>query len=299
MSCIFFNPFTSKKLTSFVFLALSVFLFNNENAIASDMKITGHYYVADDPSFRKYTDKVQWEVTNTFEFTKFLDNLKTLPSDLEKNNPMGLKQPELIHFKVENSDLKSGHDIFISKAGIQQFSKMPMDSYFDYNLAFKDFLESERTLNPGYDKINGELDINQSGIVVVYRGSKDLKNPYWVIKPSEKPVLERYKYFLKNLKRTINLSQDNMDSINEGIDTESTFILYLNYEDAPFDFIIMGTDGRLRGTKVSSQYSYFKDMIGYFSMFKRQAEDSLKASQKGESEPEEIRKKEEAHNKLF
>ena len=300
MSCIFFNPFTSKNSFALITWLTGALFFLNMSAQANDMKITGHYYVANDKTFEKYTDKIQWEITNISEWSKFLTNLKTMPKDLEKNNPMGLKQPELIHFKVSNTDLKTGHDIFISKAGIQQFSKMPVDTYFNYDASFREFLDTELTLNPGYDQVVGEININQPGIVVVYRGSKNLKNPYWVINPSDTKVIERYKHFIKNLKKIPVVSQEQLSLRNESLDEENTFIVYLNYNEAPFDFLIMSSDSTSRSTKVSSEYFYYKDTYGYFTIFKRQAEDNIKgATASDQIQPEEIRKRQVKSGAIF
>jgi len=299
MSFIFFNPFTSKRYFNLILLGFALFFPIHNVAHSRDMEITGHYYVARDAEFTKYTDKIQWKVTNLPEWFKFLVNLKKMPKDLEKNNPMGLKQPEVIHFNVVNSDQKTGHDIFISKAGIQQFSEMPIDNYFDGVVQFREFLETELSFNSGYDKVIGQIDINQPGIVVIFRGSADLKNPFWVVDPSDKKVIERYKYFIKNFKKSVYTTPDFLAIRDDSLDAENTFIVYLNFTDAPYDFLVVAPDGTTRGTKVGSQYYYFKDMAGYFSMFKRQAEDNLKAAKRPTDEPEEIRKKAAKNNELF
>lgn len=303
MRCIFLIPFTFKRYLNLVFIGLAILSLGWQTANAKDMEITGHYYVANNDSYTKYTDKIQWKVTNIPEWSKFLVNLKKMPKDLEKDNPMSLKQPEVIHFNVVNSDKKTGHDIFISQAGIQQFSKMPLDSYFDEASEFREFLETELSFNPGYDKVTGEIDINQPGIVVIFRGSSDLKNPYWIVNPSDKKVIERYKYFVKNLKKTSNdsniLSEDLLAIRNDVIDAENNFIIYFNLDDTPFDFLVVASNGEARGTKVASKYYYFQDTAGYFSIFKRQAEDNLKAASRTKDEPEEIRKKTIRTNDLF
>lgn len=299
MSRSYLKPFTSKKAISFVFLGLSCFVFNNPAYSEGDSKITGHYYVATDKSYEKYTDKIQWEVTSVAEWSKLLANLKEMPKDLEKNNPMGLKQPEVIHFNVVNSDQKSGHDIFISKAGIQQFSKMPADKYYDPSIEFKEFLETELSMNPGYDTTSGPIDVNTPGIVVIYRGSVQLKNPSWVIKMSDKKVLARYKTSITTLSKKFNKvtpkSMEN-DDIFQG---EGTFIVYLNYPDAVQQYLVVGKDGSIRGTKIVPQYYYYKDMMGYFSMFKRQAEDNLRATKLVEDAPEVQRRREVIKGELF
>jgi len=268
------------------------------------MKIIGHYYVAKDNNFDKYDDKIQWEVTSLPEWTKFLVNLKTMPKDEEKNNPMGLKQPEVIHFNVSNSDKKSGHDIFISKAGIQQFSRMPLDRYFASSLEFKEFLDTELSMNPGYDTTSGEVDINTPGIVVIYRGSQQLKNPYWIIPITDKKVIERYKTYIKSLKpgavyESSSTSQTGYSVDETPFESEGTYILYLNYPDSTQQFMVVGIDGQVRGTNIQQKYYYFKDAMGYFSMFKRQAEDNLHATQITEEAPEEKRRREALKGNLF
>lgn len=300
MSCIFFNPFTSKKAFALVFCALVTLFSNIESAIADDMEITGHFYVAKDVENKEYTDVIQWKITNTGEWSKFLENLKTLPKDIEKENPMSLRQPEVIHFNIENSDKRTGSNIFISQAGIQQFSKTPTDVYFRISGHFRDFLETELKLNSSYDKMKEDIDINQPGIVIIYRGSKDLINPSWVIKPKDKIVLETYDRIIRNLREATIFSHEQLVTMSKPMEGEDTFILYLNYKDAPFDMLVMGVDTTSRGTKVVSEYNYYQDTAGYFSIFKRQAEDSLEATNKSfEVAPEEIRRRQALEGSLF
>jgi hypothetical protein len=308
MSCIFFNPFTSKKAFALVFCSLVALFCKIESAIAEDMKITGHFYVAQDAENKEYTNVIQWEITNTGEWSKFLENLKTLPKDTEKynitdmkkENPMGLRQPEVIHFNIVNSDLRTGSNIFISQAGIQQFSKTPTDVYFRISGHFRDFLETELKLNSSYDKAKEDIDINQPGIVVIYQGSKDFRNPSWVIEPKDKIVLETYDRIIRNLREATIFSYEQLETMAKPMEGEDTFILYLNYKDAPFDIFVMGKDTTSRGTKVVSEQNYYQDTAGYFSIFKRQAEDSLKATNKSfEVAPEEIRKRQALEGSLF
>jgi hypothetical protein len=299
MSCIYFKPFTFKRCISYVFLGLGCFIFNNNAYAESVPKIVGHFYVAKDNTNMKYDDRVQWEVTSLSEWAKFMNNLKTMPKDNEKDNPMGLRQPEVIHFNVTNPDQKSGHDIFISQAGVQQFSRMPLDMYYEQTPLFREFLETELSMNPGYDTTNGKVDINTPGIVVIYHGSTQLKNPYWVIKLSEVRVMQRYKTYITSLKPNITANNGTMNIDNSLYDNEGTFQMYLNYPDAPQQILVVGADTSIRGTKIEQKYFYYKDMAGYFSMFKRQAEDNIRASQMEGNQPEETRKKEAAKGALF
>lgn len=302
MSRIYFKPFTLKRCISFVFLGLSCFIFNNNAHSEEPAKIIGHYYVAKDTTNMKYSDEIQWEVTSLSEWSKFMESLKKMPKDVEKNNPMGLRQPEIIHFNVANADKKSGHDIFISKAGIQQFSRMPMDVYYKPSPTFKEFLETELSMNPGYDSTIGQVDVNAPGIVVIYRGSSQLKNPYWVIKTTDERILQRYKTYIKSLEQAFSASdiENGWAGVDDTLyDSSNTFLMYLNYPKAPQQILAIGTDGSVRGTKVQQQYYYYKDELGFFSMFKRQAEDNLQASKRIEEAPESRRKREAARGALF
>ncbi len=299
MSRIYFKPFTFKRYISLVFLGLGCVIFNNNAYSGEISKITGHYYFAKDSSNTKYSDLIQWEVTNTTEWSKFMDSLKTMPKDVEKNNPMGLRQPEVIHFNVINLDQKSGHDIFISKAGIQQFSKMPLDFYYSPSKTLREFLETELKMNPGYDATTDTIDINTPGIVVIYHGSSQLKNPFWIIKLSEKTVMQRYKTFINSLERGAFNPNDNWVVDDRLYEDAGTFQLYLNYPDAPQQIMVVGTDNSVRGTKIEQKYYFYKDEFGFFSMFKRQAEDNLRASKMDQDEPEERRKRDAARGALF
>ncbi|HAJ90505.1 MAG TPA: hypothetical protein DCM27_05780 [Rhodospirillaceae bacterium] len=299
MSRIYFKPFTSKRYILFIFLTLSCFIFNNNAHADNGTKIVGHYYVAKDSTNMKYDDKIQWEVTSLAEWSKFMDTLQTMPKDERKDNPMSLRQREVIHFNVAYPDQKSGHDIFISEAGIQQFSRMPLDIYYDPFPAFKEFLETELSMNPGYDATNGNVDINAPGIVVIYRGSLHLKNPYWVIKPSETKGMQRYKTYINSLTPNPTIKSDSENISNSLYDNEGTFLLYLNYPDAPQQILVIGTNSTTRGTKIEQQYFYYKDELSFFSMFKKQAEDNLRATQMIEEAPEEKRRREALKGTLF
>lgn len=299
MSRKYLKPFTFKRVISFVFLGLSLSIFNNNAHSEEVEKITGHYYVAKDNTYTKYNDVIQWEVTSTGQWSKFMDNLKTLPKDIEKNNPMGLRQPEVIHFNVANVDQKSGHDIFISKAGIQQFSRMPLDVYYEAAPKLKEFLENELKINPGYDTTTGNVDINTPGIVVIYRGSTQLKNPCWIIKLSDKKVLQQYQAFINSLSAGPYVSSTGWSNDDHLYEDDGTFQMYLNYPDAPQQIMVLGTNDTVRGTKIEQKYFYYKDEPGFFSMFKRQAEDNLRASKMTEEAPEEKRKREVAKGELF
>lgn len=299
MSHVYFKPFTFKRSISFIFLGLSCFIFNNKANSEEAAKVIGHYYVANDSNKTKYTDEIQWQVTSLVEWSKFMDNLRTMPKDTEKNNPLGLKQQEIIHFNVANADQKSGHDIFISKAGIQQFSRMPFDIYYAASPTFKEFLETELSMNSGYDATNGKVDINTPGIVVIYRGSVQLRNPYWIIKPSEEKVIQRYKTYISSLKPSVSNKETEWVVDNRLYENEGTFQIYLNYPNAPQQILVIGTNDTVRGTKIEQQYFYYKDDAGFFSMFKRQAEDNLRASKMIEEAPEERRKREAARGALF
>lgn len=299
MSRKYLKPFTFKRVISFVFLGLSLSIFNNNAHSEEVEKITGHYYVAKDSTYTKYNDVIQWEVTSTSQWSKFMDSLKTMPKDIEKNNPMGLRQPEIIHFNVANIDQKSGHDIFISQAGIQQFSRMPSDIYYSYAPKFKEFLENELKINPGYDTTTGKVDINTPGIVVIYRGSSQLKNPCWVIKLSDKGVLQQYQSFINGLHPSSLNGTSDQSNDDHLYEEEGTFQMYLNYPDAPQQIMVVGTNNSVRGTKIEQKYFYYKDEFGFFSMFKRQAEDNLYASKMTQEAPEEKRKREVAKGELF
>lgn len=299
MSCKYSKPFTPKNVISTILFVLTCLVFNNIANAEEKMKITGHYYVAKDKSFDKYEDKIQWEVTSIPEWSKFLVNLRTMPKDDEKNNPMGLKQPDVIHFNVINYDGLSGHDIFISKAGIQKFSRMPVDKYYNAYPEFKEFLETELSINSSYDTAKSNADITQPGIVVIYRGSQQLTNPFWVIKPSEKTVLDRYRTYLNALIPSIVANNSSVLRNDDVLDEDGSFILYLNYPGAPQKILVVGTDASLRGTIIQNQYYFYKDEMGYYSMFKRQAEDNLRAARYIADSPEDKRKKEAARGTLF
>lgn len=300
MSHIYFKPFTFKTSVSLLFLLLGSPIFNNAAHSDDGARIIGHYYVAKDQTRASYDDKIQWEVTSLDEWSKFMSNLKTMPKDAEKDNPLKLKQGEIIHFNVANSDQKSGHDIYISKAGIQQFSNMPFDVFYSRAAPFKEFLETELSMNSSYDTTTKpDVDINAPGIVVIYKGSSQLKNPYWVITPSEDKVIQRYKTYISSLTPMTAGGEKTTEFDNTPFEAEGVFQIYLNYPDAAQQILVVAPNDMARGTKIEKQYFSYKDEAGFFSMFKRQAEDNLRASRLIEEAPDERRKREAARGALF
>jgi hypothetical protein len=295
MSRQYFKPFTHKKHFFAVFLALLGFVFSNHAFAIEDPKITGRLYVAKKDEPGKYSEKIQWQITSVGEWSKFLVNLKNLTKDEEKANPMQLKQDEIIHFSVINEDKKTGHDIYLSKSGIQQYAKMPKDTIYVANASFRSFLEEELKRNPSYDKINTEPDINSPGIVVIYRGSQQLKNPYWVINMSDAETIAKYLSYGSYFQ--ISGAADKVD--NNSFELPGSFIIYYNFTDAPYDIATVSPDGAIRTTQIDKQYHYYKDDLGYFPIFKRQAEDNYKAALKSQEDPGKRRRLEAARGQLF
>jgi|GEM_PF-3100926 len=284
---------TNKSHLTFFLCLYACFISPNFSYADAEPKITAKYYVAKDEKNTNYYEKIQWGITSIPEWTKFIDSLVVLPKDDEKNNPMGLMQPEIIHFNVMNSDLLSGDDIFISKAGIQHFARVQKNKHFPLSPDFREFLELELDANPTYDKIVKEVDINEPGIVVVFRGSSQLKNPSWVIKESNTTVFKKYVSFIDALLSIPDDINGNL-IINDALfDEKGTYIIYLNYSGAPFDVLSVSRFSQVRGTKIDNQYFYYKDEIGYFSMFKRQANDNMISIQKNRPEDEAAKKRQE------
>ncbi len=280
MSWIKVEPFTFKKIIFFVLCCITPFVFNNTLMADDGATIIGHYYIAKDDTKTTYKEKTKWLVSNPAEWSKFLVNLKSLPKDTVKNNPMRLHQSEIIHFNVTNPDQKSGHDVFISNSGIQHFGRIPVDRYYEPHPDFSKFLENELTANLSSTyATQNKTDINQSGIVVVYRVSSKLGNPSWVIKPSDKERFEIYKKFLNSFvnastnndtnTESADKQDDSMKFADTQYDSTGTFVLYLNYPDAQNKFIVVGKNMAIRGTKIRQESAYYLDTDGYFSIFKK------------------------------
>jgi hypothetical protein len=272
----------SQSRYALILILASLIFFNGVNAFANDdYEVTGHYYLPDTKNVGKYTDAIQWKVTNISDWTFFVNKLQDLPIGSEIKNPLVTLQGGIVHFTQINPDHISGNDIYLSKFGIQQYARMPIDVYHYKNVEMRKFLEMEMDKNPGYGEgEDKEIDLSANGIIVIYRGSNMLSNPNWrVIDPEE---FKKYLGFINGLKPLPDGQKLRTELAKTSYDDLGTFIVYLNYSGAPFQFMSVTPVGGVRGTKVNIRKFFFKDEKNYYSVFKSQAETIMRAKKERE-----------------
>ncbi len=271
---VIFKKLARLSLTLIAVLFSSIF-FNGLPAFAQDdYDITGHYYLANPQKPGKYYDAVQWKITNTNEWTGFVNKLQKLPEGSPIDNPLHLKQPDMIHLVQTNPDKISGNNIYLSKAGIQQFAKMPFDTYHYQNFEIRKFLEAELKKTSAYDNKSEGVKISDPEIVVVYRGSTVLQNPMWRV--TDPKTLAMYKKYISSLVPLPDSKKLRLEMKKTAYDNVGTFIIYLNYPGAPYQILCVTAEGGNRGTIVNLKRFFFKDTNDYYSIFKQQAENIIR-----------------------
>lgn len=282
MNQLYFNIFILRKrfITAFIMTLafFSCIFFNGLTAIAADdYNVTGHYYLPNLKTPGKYKDVIQWKVTNIDEWNRFVNKLQKLPKGEEVDNPLSLGQTSMVHFTQINPDKISGNEIYLSKAGIQQYARMPTDEYHYKNEAMRKFLEAELKKRPGYGADSQKkLNLSAPGIVVTYRGSSILENPNWRI--TDQKEFELYKSYIDKLVPLPEGQTLRMELKKTVYDDVGTFLLYLNYPGAKFQILAVTPESGVRGTTVNLRRFFFKDSENYYPVFKKQAEDIIRGN---------------------
>lgn len=269
-----------KTMPSLAFAALiftfSMF-FNGINAFAKDgYDITGHYYLPNPEKPGRLISKVDWKITNVSEWMSFVKKLQDLSkSDTIDDTTPTMKQSPIIHISQVNPDRISGNDIYLTEEGIRQFARMPTDVYQYKDTSLRKFLEKEMDANSGYAQEEGTIDLNAIGIIVIYRGSEILNNPNWHV--TDVRDFKRYAAFIDKLKPLPKGETLRMELKKTTYDDLGAFIMYLNYPGAPYQILSVNPSGGVRGTKVDNLKFFYEDERNYYDVFKKQAEDILKA----------------------
>jgi hypothetical protein len=249
---------------------------------ATDYKITGHYYVFNNaPASEPYKELIKWDINDLSGWSNFIKQLQGFPKLDNETGKNTESDEEIIQLSQVSPDQISGTDVYLSRSGIRQIDNLPTDIYYDSdNKALLKFIEGELKKHPWADSdINSNINILSRGIVVVYRGSDSLKNPTWLIKdPAE---LQTYKYQLADsLVAEADPRKFNRSEIGStAFDDIGTYILYLNYENAPTQIVTIAKEGAIRGTTIEPKKYFFKDDAEMFKVFKKQALQTLKSGE--------------------
>ncbi len=265
----------TKQLGAILTVLFFSMFFNILPSFAEEnFEVTAHYYRLTSQTPIKYNDAIQWKITNPAQWNGFMDKLKTLPPAQDIGvSPLEMGFPDLIHFTQVNTDNITGTDVYLSKAGIQKVSRRPFDTYYNSNIEFRKFLDSEFKKQNVDIVGSGKIKTSDDGIVIVYRESSVLNNPTWQI--SSSTDLDTYKKYIDELvlihdKETLARKKD-----QQTYDVAGSFVLYLNYAGAPFKFLSVTPYGELRGTTINIVADFYEDTQNYYSLFKAQAESSI------------------------
>ena len=283
MNHLYFNIFIFNRIARLsylvAFIALSSLFFNALPSFAGDgYKITSHYYLPIPEKKGEYYNAIQWDINNSNEWINFVNNLQTLPREDKVTNPFQINLPDIIHVEQINPDKISGSDVYMSKAGIHLVTKMPFDLFYFTNPKLIDFLESQLKEKSSYTETEDqEININSAGIVVTYRGSNTLGNPTWHISSDED--LADYKRYIDELVPIERKTKLRIEEGKEIYDELGSFVLYLNYPDAPSKILSISRQGDVRATKVETLKYLFKDTQGFYDIYKKRAGDIVKGNE--------------------
>lgn len=224
-----------------------------------------------------YDLEVKWPLENNPQWYGLLDRMNSMEKLESIKNPVTQKDENVILLIENNTDNISGSDIYISDKGyILRVVRKPVDFYHSTPKRLYGFLDSEmRVLGSDYAVDTKKISTSQDGIVVVFKGNSMLSNPTWVI--DDKESLAIYKKFIQDIVKPPPGVSSDPGSITEeerNFDVMESFILYLNYPDAPAKMAILKKSGLIRFTKIKLEATCVKDEAKFYQIFERQAIDA-------------------------
>ncbi len=246
----------------------------------SESLIEATYYRLDPEVPGKYRKLVTWQINNESEWVTFTDRVRGSEKKEEAEtvkNPMD-GTSDVIHLSRKSSDKITREDYYITKNWIAYIANVAVDSYSTVPEGFRRFLDKQLREHNDYDK-SKTLDINASGLVVVYNASKELNNPTWTL--TTKEDLAPYLDFLKQ-HHPMESGEVEMQVLNGGYDLLNSYTIYLNIPFAPARFITVQEDRAIRMTKVTPFQATFIDQYSYFTHYMKVAHDVLISAQSEE-----------------
>ncbi|HNQ92668.1 MAG TPA: hypothetical protein PKI93_07030 [Alphaproteobacteria bacterium] len=247
-----------------------------------DTSVTGTLLTLD-PSTSQYKIRAQWPITRMTQWIKVLNSFKTTPEQ-EFYNPVLAKDPSVVTFVQTNPDQISGETVYLSEHGtILRVKKTPVDTNLEKAAEFYKFLNKEiDNNNAEYSTEHKALNLNNNGIVVVYRGSSTLGNPTWEVTDQEKVNL--YLSYISKLKAIpVKRSQaQTMSKMDDDFTGLNVFLVYTNYPGAYGKMLIITKDGRARWTKILQTVHTYPDTEHFYEAFREQAYEVIRNNEEAE-----------------
>lgn len=224
-----------------------------------------------------YDLDTKWPLENNPQWYGLLDRLGEMEKMETAKNPIAQKDPNVILLVENNADGISGSDIYISDQGyILRILRKPVDFYHSTPKRLYEFLDSEmQVLGGGYSAEAKKVSTSQDGIVVVYLGNSMLSNPSWVI--NDPNSLKIYKKFIDDIISPppgVSTNPGGLTEDDRNFDVMGSFVLYLNYPDAPAKIAILKKSGLMRFTKIKLEATCVRDEIRLYKTFEQQALDA-------------------------
>lgn len=224
-----------------------------------------------------YDLDTKWPLENNPQWYGLLDRIDEMTKLDKVKNPIAQKDPNVVLLVENNSDGISGSDIYISDQGyILRVLRKPVDFFHSTPKRLYEFLDSEmQVLGGGYSAEIKKVSTSQNGIVVVFLGNSMLSNPTWVI--NDPDSLKIYKKFINDIISPppgVSTDPGGLTEDDRNFDAMGSFVMYLNYPDAPAKIAILKKTGLIRFTKIKLEATCVKDEAKFFRIFEQQAIDA-------------------------
>lgn len=245
--------------------------------MTTDVSLFGNYLTYN-PERQAYDLTVKWPVENHQQWIKMKEYFQFLPQSNDLYNPVIMSDSEVIIFIENNPDQISGEDVYFSAAKkILRVKRTPIDANYKNTKDLYAFLQRQMQNNDRtYSATEKNININEPGLVIIFRGNTTLTNPSWVVKAPEE--IERYMKQIEDItenKENTVLKLENLTSQNS-FDRLNTFMIYTNLPGVDTKLVSVNEFGRMRTTRIRLEGICYEDERNFFRTFQAQAKDEEK-----------------------
>ncbi|MDY0028790.1 MAG: hypothetical protein RBR86_02485 [Pseudobdellovibrionaceae bacterium] len=242
--------------------------------MTTDISLYGNYLTYN-PQKDAYDLGVKWPVENHLQWKKMKEYFEILPKSNDLYNPVIMKDPEVIIFIENNPDQISGEDVYFSAAKkILRVKRTPIDSNYKNTKDLYDFFKRQmQSNNRTYSSTEKNININEQGLVVIFRGNTTLTNPSWVVTDPEEIEI-----YMQQIQSVIS-KKDNavigfeLPTEENSFDNLNTFMVYTNLNGTDTKLISINEFGRMRSTRIRLDGYSYEDERDFFKTFLAQAHD--------------------------
>jgi len=242
--------------------------------MTTDVSLFGNYLTFN-PERQAYDLAVKWPVENHQQWIKMKEYFQFLPKSDDLYNPVIMSDPEVIIFIENNPDQISGEDVYFSAAKkILRVKRTPIDANYKNTKGLYEFLTRQMQNNDRtYSATEKNININEPGLVIIFRGNTTLTNPSWVVKdPEEIEIyMKKIEEITENKDNAV-LQFENITSQNS-FDRLNTFMIYTNLPGVETKLVSVNEFGRMRTTRIKLEGICYEDERNFFKTFLAQAKD--------------------------